>query len=71
MKVDQFAVSVQWGGGFHYFQKYCPTYAEAQELANRLSVALDSDRKRKKHKGAEPLVHVWRLESSGLTAYER
>ena len=53
MKVDRYALSVQYGEGFHHFGKYYPTKAEALTAAEKW--------KRKPAKGAKPTVHIWYL----------
>ncbi len=56
MKVQRYAVSVQWGGGFHYFVKYFDSAPEAREFAKAWGT--------KKKKGAKPKTHIWYLMDS-------
>ncbi len=53
MKVSRYAVSIQYGEGFHHFDSYFPT----KEAATAHAVAW----KRKAKKGAKPKVHLWYL----------
>jgi hypothetical protein len=59
MKIDKWAVSVQWGEGHHYFLAYFPTEGEAEEVAEAHATQLKARYK----KGAKPHVAVWRLHS--------
>ena len=58
MKAKEFTVSVQWGGGHHYFLKTYDTEQEAilaaASHAERLSAQKTSKR------GARPTVFAWR-----------
>lgn len=54
MKADRYAVSVQWGGGFHYFIKYFPVKEMAVHFAQEW-IRTEKPRKR----GAKPIIHVW------------
>ena len=56
MKVSRYAVSVQWGGGFHYFVKYFDAKEEALNFAKAWRT--------KKKKGARPKAHIWYLMDS-------
>lgn len=64
MKVKAFAVSVQYGQGYHYFVRYdLNSLPEAVEFAvgtlKRL-IAFNNRRRKK----AKPVVHVWELKNS-------
>ena len=56
MKVSRYACSVQWGGGFHYFDHYFDSKEEALTYAKAWV-----GRRPKKHPGAKPSVHIWYL----------
>jgi hypothetical protein len=53
MKVSRYAVSVQWGAGHHYFEKYFNTKPEATAYAENW--------KHKIVKRLKPTVHLWYL----------
>lgn len=63
MQVLPFAVSVQWGGGFHYFLSYYTTRQEAECVAEAHYLYLEQQRtkKPKAKRGAQPRVFVWSL----------
>lgn len=53
MKVSRYAVSVQWGVGHHYFEKYFDTKETAFAYAQTW--------KHKIVKSLKPTVHIWYL----------
>jgi hypothetical protein len=57
MKISRYAVSVQWGGSFHYFEKYFDTKEEALTYAQ----AWLPRRHKGQRRGAKPTVHIWYL----------
>jgi hypothetical protein len=56
MKVKRFAVSVQYGQGYHYFVKYdFETLPDAVKHAARVQKGFRAIPR----KGAKPKVHIW------------
>lgn len=53
MPIDRYAVSVQWGSGHHYFEKYFPTKELALAYAQKWT--------HKPVKRLKPAVHLWYL----------
>lgn len=53
MKIDKYAISIQYGEGFHHFETYRGTKEEALNYAESW--------KRRTKKGAKPKVHIWYL----------
>ena len=53
MKAKQYAVSIQYGGGYHYFAGYADTPGEARALANKRTPL------KRKGRGAKPIVMIW------------
>ena len=62
MKIDKWAVSVQWGHGHHYFLKYFSNEPAAEIAAEKHL----NDLKARYKKGAKPHVSVWRLHSDRM-----
>lgn len=63
MRADKFAVVVQWGGGYIYFQGFHLSEIAAQLAANAHYIQLS---KRRIKRGAQPTVMVWEKKSTGL-----
>lgn len=65
MKPSDYAISVQWGGGHHYFTTFTETEGEALSRAEALAKNLIAQRARKPgpRKGTVPVVYVWALAS--------
>jgi hypothetical protein len=61
MKPKEFAVSVIFGSGFHYFRAYKDTWADAKAMANWVQEMEDKAYKSRGKKGAKPTVHVWKM----------
>ena len=61
MKIKPYAVSVQWGEGFHYFLEYFDDRGQAEKAADLHLSGLLRYRARKKRKGAKPRTLVWEL----------
>ena len=61
MNVEQYAVSVQWGKGMHYFRTTeLVTLAEAERVAkDTLDHAIHTRKASKAH--AHPVVHIWQI----------
>ena len=58
MEVKNFAVSIQWGKGMHYFsQTDHETEEGAIQIAEKIAKNIDKNHK----KGARPTIHVWKL----------
>ena len=58
MNVKDFAVTVQWGKGMHYFvTTELTSRPDAEALAARLRAL---HKKHQKQKGAKPTVYVWK-----------
>lgn len=55
-----YAVSVQWGRGWHYFEGYYDTSEEANKIAEHTLKRLEKQAKRKT--AAQPHVLVWQLQ---------
>lgn len=59
MKVDNFAVSVQWGSGHHYFlNTEYQSDDEAYAAGNKAAKELKKSRARKNNR-LKPTVYVW------------
>jgi hypothetical protein len=66
MKPSKFMVSVQWGGGPHYFvPSLCSTFEEARRVAVGQEIREQNllDCKRSK-RGARPSFYVWEMKDS-------
>ena len=64
MKIDKFAVSIQWGSGYHYFMGYYSDEAQAQSAADEAVEGIKKDRAKKKgSKGATPHGFIWEMKS--------
>ena len=59
MKVNNFAISVQWGEGPHYFH----SYAESEIRAIMMTHEICADMKKRYPmlKGAKPKIMIWQL----------
>lgn len=57
MKTKEYAISIQWGGGIHYFVAYASTLIQAGKIALSRSDMLDQ---RGQKRGAKPTVHIWK-----------
>lgn len=64
MKIDKWAVSVQWGEGHHYFIRYFADEKDAEQCAEGHMLQL----RKQYRKGARPHVSVWRLHSDRVFA---
>jgi len=58
MKIDKYAVSVQWGEGFHYFLNYFATPEAATYAAKTHENYLKA---RQGKRGAKPKTYIWKL----------
>lgn len=66
MKAKEFAVSVQYGGGHHFFIAYYDTYEEAANEAARAQTSRTAEYEtRRKRGGPPPTVRVWRYVVAG------
>lgn len=54
MKAQRYAVSVQWGGGMHYFIGYSNGFDDAAKIADGFVDPRSNDR------GARPTVFIWK-----------
>ena len=64
MKALKYAVSIQWGEGFHYFSYYSNSIEEASRVAHETSVRLKSQQANKR--GAKPKVFLWEMKGGPL-----
>lgn len=59
MKIERYAVSVQWGGGYHYFVSYHEDLKGASASAIIVQTKEDRNFAKRKNKGAKPQTHIW------------
>lgn len=59
MEVKNFAISIQWGKGMHYF--YGTAFDDINQTLSTASVALAHalNQQNKNKRGAKPTVHIW------------
>lgn len=65
MKPARFAVSVQYGAGYHYFLNYRETYEEAEHMRKTHQARLDLEFKSRPgpRKGAKGIAYVWEMKA--------
>ena len=59
MDVKEFAVSVQWGKGLHYFSVQFDSEREAKHRAQKMAISFFEKYYKQKRKGAKPKLFVW------------
>jgi len=58
MKIRKYAISIQYGGGMHYFSTYYDALQEALNSADAIRGRLEAEHTAR-GRGAKPYIYVW------------